>query len=181
VQFDKVAQFRFEKEVLPVEGLKVARSFIERIIGYTATVGMVVLIPLMLITTGDVLGRSFFNKPITGTFELSEYMLAVVVLLGAAYTQQVKGHVTVEFLTSRFSWKTQRICRVITLSLSLFIVTVVVWQGFNLAIEETGVTDQLRIPRAPFKMLVGIGGGLLWLQILLDLIDALSGVVRRRS
>jgi hypothetical protein len=56
-----------------------------------------------------------------------------------------------------------------------------VWQGFNLAIEETGVTDQLRIPRAPFKMLVGIGGGLLWLQILLDLIDALSGVVRRRS
>jgi len=164
-----------------VEGLKAARSYIERIIRCTAMVGMVVLIPLMLITTGDVLGRSFFNKPITGTFELSECMLAVVVLLGAAYTQQVKGHVAMEFLSSRFSRKTQQVCRVITIGLSLFIVTVLVWQGFKLAIEETGVTDQLRIPRAPFKMLVGIGGGLLWLQILLDLIDALTGVERRSS
>jgi TRAP-type C4-dicarboxylate transport system permease small subunit len=166
---------------LTVEGLKAARSLIERIIRSTATAGMIVLIPLMLITTGDVLGRSVFNKPITGTFELSEYMLAVVVLLGAAYTQQVKGHVTVEFLTSRLSRRTEQVCRVITLALSLFIVTILVWQGFTLAIEETGVTDQLRIPRAPFKMLVGIGCGLLWLQILLDLIDALSGVVRRLS
>lgn len=164
-----------------MQSLKAARSFIEGIIRCTATVGMVVLIPLMLITTGDVLGRSFFNKPVTGTFELSEYMLAVVVLLGAAYTQQVKGHVTVEFLTSRFGPKTQRVCRVATLSLSLFIVAVLVWQGFKLGIEETGVTDQLRIPRAPFKMLVGIGGGLLWLQILLNLIDAVTAVFRRPS
>jgi TRAP-type C4-dicarboxylate transport system permease small subunit len=70
---------------------------------------------------------------------------------------------------------------VITLALCLSIVAVLVWQGFKLAIEETGVTDQLRIPRAPFKLLVGIGGGLLWLQILLDFIDALAGLVRRPS
>lgn len=164
-----------------MEGLKAARSFIERIIRYAATAGMVVLIPLMLITTGDVLGRSFLNKPVTGTFELSECMLAVVVLLGAAYTQQAKGHVAVEFLTSRLSSKARQACRVITLALCLSIVAVLVWQGFKLAIEETGVTDQLRIPRAPFKLLVGIGGGLLWLQILLDFIDALAGLVRRPS
>ena len=64
---------------------------------------MVFVLPLMLITTADVVGRGFFNKPIAGTFELSEYMLAVIILLGAAYTQQVKGHVAVDFLTSRFS------------------------------------------------------------------------------
>jgi TRAP-type C4-dicarboxylate transport system permease small subunit len=108
-------------------------------------------------------------------------MLAVLVLLGAAYTQQVKGHVAIELLSSRFNRKTQRLCRVVTLALSLFIVTELVWQGFVLAIEETAVTDQLRIPRAPFKMLVGIGGGLLWLQLLLDLIDALSADVRGPS
>ncbi len=56
----------------------------------------------MLITTGDVITRSFFNKPIPGTLELSEYMLSIIILLGAAYTQQVKGHVGVDFLTKDF-------------------------------------------------------------------------------
>ena len=108
-------------------------------------------IPLMLITTADVVGRGFFNKPIAGTFELSEYMLAVIILLGAAYTQQVKGHVAVDFLTSRFSKKTQALCQMLVLFLSLFIVTILVWQGFMLGIEEKGVTDQLTSSTGPFQ------------------------------
>jgi hypothetical protein len=67
----------------------------------------------------------------------------------------------------------------LVLFLSLFIVTILVWQGFKLGIEETGVTDQLRVPRAPFKMLVGIGGSLLWLQLLFDFIDSIVKVARR--
>jgi TRAP-type C4-dicarboxylate transport system permease small subunit len=164
-----------------METFKAIRSFVERTIRFVATIGMVFVLPLMLITTADVVGRGFFNKPIAGTFELSEYMLAVIILLGAAYTQQVKGHVAVDFLTSKFSNKTQALCQTLVLFLSLFIVTILVWQGFMLGIEEKGVTDQLRVPRAPFKMLVGIGGCLLWLQLLFDFIDAIAKVVRRES
>jgi TRAP-type C4-dicarboxylate transport system permease small subunit len=162
-----------------METFKAIRSFIERTIRFVATIGMVFVLPLMLITTADVVGRGFFNKPIAGTFELSEYMLAVIILLGAAYTQQVKGHVAVDFLTSNFSNKTQALCQTLVLFLSLFIVTILVWQGFMLGIEEKGVTDQLRVPRAPFKMLVGVGGGLLWLQLFFDFIDSITKVVRR--
>jgi TRAP-type C4-dicarboxylate transport system permease small subunit len=162
-----------------METFKAIRLFVERAIRFVATIGMVFVLPLMLITTADVVGRGFFNKPLAGTFELSEYMLAVIILLGAAYTQQVKGHVAVDFLTSRFSTKTQALCQVLVLSLSLFIVSILVWQGFMLGIEEKGVTDQLRIPRAPFKMLVGVGGSLLWLQLLFDFLDAITKVVRR--
>jgi TRAP-type C4-dicarboxylate transport system permease small subunit len=162
-----------------METFKAIRSFVERTIRFVATIGMVFVLPLMLITTADVVGRGFFNKPLAGTFELSEYMLAVIILLGAAYTQQVKGHVAVDFLTSKFSNKTQALCQTLVLFLSLFIVTILVWQGFMLGIEEKGVTDQLRVPRAPFKMLVGIGGCLLWLQLFFDFIDSITKVVRR--
>ena len=162
-----------------METFKAIRSFVERTIRFVATIGMVFVLPLMLITTADVVGRGFFNKPIAGTFELSEYMLAVIILLGAAYTQQVKGHVAVDFLTSKFSNKTQALCQTLVLFLSLFIVTILVWQGFMLGIEEKGVTDQLRVPRAPFKMLVGIGGCLVWLQLFFDFIDSITKVVRR--
>jgi TRAP-type C4-dicarboxylate transport system permease small subunit len=161
--------------------LRALRAFVERLVRFSGTVGMIFVIPLMLITTGDVIGRGFFNKPIAGTFELSEYMLAIIILLGAAYTQQVKGHVAVDFLTSHFKEKSRLICQVLTLFLSLFIVSILVWQGFKLGIEETGVTDQLRIPRAPFKMLVGIGGALLWLQIFFDFIDSIVRLKRRVS
>ena len=151
------------------------RRLVEKIIYYTAAAGMIFVLPLMLLTTGDVVGRSFFSKPIAGTFELSEYMLAVIILLSAAYTQQVKGHVAVDFLTSRFSPKIQRYLQVLTTSLSLVIITIVVWQGIVLGLEEQAVTDQLRIPKAPFKILVGVCGLLLWLQLFFDLVDALRG------
>jgi TRAP-type C4-dicarboxylate transport system permease small subunit len=63
--------------------------------------GMFLLIPMMLLTTADVMGRSFFRRPITGTYELSSYLLAVFILLGIAYTYQVGGHVRVTMFVSK--------------------------------------------------------------------------------
>ena len=136
--------------------------------------GMWLVLPLMFLTVVDVISRDSFNKPIPGVFELSEYMLCVIILLGAAYTQQVKGHVSVDFLTSRFPLKARRTIEVLTTLLSLFIVTLVVWQGFVVGLGETGVSDMLRIPKAPFMALVGAGGMLLWLELLIGLIESIA-------
>jgi TRAP-type C4-dicarboxylate transport system permease small subunit len=141
--------------------------------------GMLLAIPLMLITVGDVVGRSFFNKPIPGAFELSEYMLAVIVLLGAAYTQQVKGHVGVDFLTSRCSPRTQALCQTVTSLAGLSIIAILVWQGYLEGIQATTVSDQLRVPQWPFKLLVAVGGLFLWLELLLDLIASVLKIAGR--
>ncbi|MDO9351635.1 MAG: TRAP transporter small permease, partial [Deltaproteobacteria bacterium] len=74
---------------------------------FIAGVSGIFLIPLMLITAADVLSRDLFNRPIPGTIELSQYMLAVVILLGLAYTQQVKAHVAVSLITSKLSHPVQ--------------------------------------------------------------------------
>jgi TRAP-type C4-dicarboxylate transport system permease small subunit len=140
---------------------------------------MFLAIPLMLLTVGDVMGRSFFNKPIPGTFELSEYMLAVIVLLGAAYTQQVKGHVGVDFLTSRFSPRTQAFLQAVTTFAGLLVIGILVWQGYLEGIHEKTVSDQLRVPQWPFKLLVAVGGLLLWLELLLDLIASMLKIAGR--
>ncbi len=143
------------------------------------SVGMFLIIPLMLMTTSDVISRSFFNKPIAGSFELSEYMLAVIILLAAAYTQQVKGHVWVDFFTVRFPPRGRNVFRVITDLASLFIISVLVVMGYVQAHEERAVSDMLRIPQWPFKMLVCVGGFLLWLEILMDLFESVGKVVRK--
>jgi TRAP-type C4-dicarboxylate transport system permease small subunit len=139
-------------------------------------IGMFFAIPLMLLTVADVVGRSFFNKPIPGTFELSEYMLAVIVLLGAAYTQQVKGHVGVDFLTRRLPATAQAALQALTTAAGMVIIAVLVWQGFLEGVHERAVSDQLRVPQWPFKLLVAVGGLVLWLELLVDLAASLRAI-----
>jgi TRAP-type C4-dicarboxylate transport system permease small subunit len=154
---------------------------IRRINYLVCAIGMATIIPLMLLTFADVMLRGFFNKPIPGTFELSQYILAVFILLGAAYTQQVKGHVGVNFITSRLSPRSRAICEIVTTLLSLFIIAILVWQGWVEGITEKTVSDQLRIPQYPFRMLVAVGGFLLWLELLIDLFGAFGKLRRNES
>lgn len=142
-------------------------------------VGMFLAIPLMIITTTDVMSRGFFNKPIPGTLELSEYMLCIIILLGAAYTQQVKGHVGVNFLTKRFSTRTRSLVEILTTLASMFIITIMVWQGFIEGIHEKTVSDMLRVPQWPFRLLVAVGGFLLWMELLIDLLNSIARMGRR--
>jgi len=162
-----------------METLERFRKAVNRASYGACFIGMFLAIPLMLLTVGDVMGRSFFNKPIPGTFELSEYMLAVIVLLGAAYTQQVKGHVGVDFLTSRYSPRTQAVLQAVTTLAGLVIIAILVWQGYLEGIHEKGVSDQLRVPQWPFKLLVAVGGLLLWLELLLDFISSALKIAGR--
>jgi len=156
------------------------KYLIQRINYYVCGAGVCLVLPLMMLTTSDVIGRKFFAKTIPGAFELSEYLLAVFILLGVAYTQQVKGHVGVNFLTSKLSPRLEALCNITTLTLSLFIVSILIWQGWLEGIRERTVSDMLRIPQYPFRLLVAFGGFLLWLELLFDLMDAF-GKLKRRS
>jgi len=155
------------------------RKWMQKATRWLSNLGMVLLIPMMLLTAGEVIGRAVWSKPIPGSMELSSYMLAVFVLLGVAYTHQVKGHVRVTMLISRLPPKLQAALEVLTTFLSLCIVAIVAWQGWVLALEEKAVSDMLRIPQAPFKFLVFIAGFSLCLELLLDLVDAAKSLMNR--
>ena len=132
--------------------------------------GMFLLIPMMLLTTADVIGRSYFRRPITGTYELSSYLLAVFILLGVAYTYQVGGHVRVTMFVSRLPARIASGVSIITTLLSLFIIAVLAWQGWVLGWEEKTVSEQLRIPELPFRLLVFLAAVSLWIELLIDLV-----------
>jgi TRAP-type C4-dicarboxylate transport system permease small subunit len=152
-----------------MKGLSSIRKIIQRLTLFLCYGGMFLLVPMMLLTTGDVVSRSVFGLHIPGTVELSSYMLAVFILLGIAYTHQVKGHVRVSFLVSRIPEKAGLIVDTITTLLSLFIIAILAWQGWVLGIEEKTVSDMLRIPQLPFRLLVSVAAFFLCLELLLDL------------
>jgi TRAP-type C4-dicarboxylate transport system permease small subunit len=159
--------------------LTMIRKMIQRCTLYMSYVGMVLLLPMMLLTSSEVIGRAVWSQPIPGSLELSSYMLAAFILLGLAYTQQVKGHVRVTMFISRLPQRWGLLLDVITTLLSLFIIAVMAWQGWVVGIKEQTVSDMLRIPQFPFRLLVSVGGLFLFLEFYFELTDTLKKFVRR--
>lgn len=158
-----------------------AKKRIRQVNRFIAGVGACFLIPLMLFTSADVVGRDIFNHPIPGTVELSQYMLAVFILLGLAFSQQVKAHVTISLITSRLPQRVQLILSIIATLLSLFISGILVWQGWVIGVEERAVSDMLRVPQCPFRLIVAVAAFLMCLELVIDLGDFLARLVRKAS
>ena len=156
-----------------------ARRVSQRLTYALCFVGMFLLLPMMLLTTADVLGRAVWARPIPGTVELSSYMLAVFVLLGIAYTHQVKGHVCVSILAARIPARAKALLEAITTLMSLGIMAILAWQGWVVAVEERTVSDMLRIPQWPFRMLVSLAGLFLAIELVIDLSSSLGKLFRR--
>lgn len=157
------------------------KKTVQKINRFIAGVSGFFLIPLMLITAIDVIGRDVFNRPIYGTVELSQYMLAVFILLGLGYAVQVKAHVAVSILTSHLGDYTQVVLNIVSTILCLLISFVLVWQGWVVGMEETAVSDMLRVPQFPFKVLVAVAAFLMCLELLIDLGDSVKKLARRSS
>ena len=158
-----------------------AKRWISKVNRFVAGVGAWFLIPLMVITAVDVVSRDIFNHPVPGTVELSQYMLAVFILLGLAYTQQMKAHVAVSLFTSRLSKPFQLTFNIISTFVCLFISFIIAWQGWVVGIEEKSVSDMLRVPQYPFRLLVAVAALLMCVELLIDLGDSLKKLFGRAA
>jgi len=156
------------------------RRFLQGLTRWLCYGGMFLVIPLMLLTSTEVVARGVWNRPVPGTLELSSYMLAMFVLLGVAYTYQVGGHVRVSMLTSRLPVWAAESLNILTSLLTLFIVVILAWQGWAEGVEEKAVSDMLRIPQWPFKLLVSLAGTLLALEIVWQVVDSVGRLALSR-
>lgn len=74
-----------------------------------AVFGGLVLTALILMTVISIIGRSLFNTPIPGDFELVEIGCAVAVFSFLPYCQLIRGNVVVDFFTARAQPRTKAI------------------------------------------------------------------------
>ena len=150
--------------------------------GALHSVGVGVLALMMLLTASDVTLRYVFNKPIVGSFDLTEYMMAIVVAFSLAYCAVMKGHVRVELVVSRFSERAQAIIDTITGLLGLGLFSLITWQCcvyIKVLFASKLASSVLLIPAFPFVGVVAFGSALLTLVLLVDFLDFLSQAVRR--
>lgn len=136
---------------------------ISRISGYVAT-GMLGI--MMMVTVADVFMRYVFNRPITGTKEISEFLLVIVVFLALAWCAVARKHVKVDLLMSRFSMRTQLIVDTITLLAVLGIYVIITWQSFLESTEVDTITSIIKLPHSPLYWIMTLGFAIFCLAII---------------
>lgn len=167
-------------------GLDKAYRSLERVVSRISrganSAGAGVLVVMMLLITMDVLLRYFLNRPVKGSFELVEFMMAIVVCLGMAYTGVQKGHVAVEIVVSRFSPRVQALIDSFNYLVSTILFSLISWKSVVQAkvLGVSGLTSAiLYVPVYPFVFVLAFGSGLLGLVFLVHFIDSVSRVMRK--
>ena len=145
-------------------------------------VGACTALIMVILVTVHVLSRALFKKPLMGTVELEELMIVILVFLGIAYTQVQRKHISVDFLTSRFSENTQNVLSVATSFLSVVLFFALSWQSIVLSMTylDNGVaTFHLRIPTFWLIWIIALGFFLFGIILLKDFFQAASESVKK--
>jgi len=140
------------------------------------------LAAMMILTGVDVFLRYIFNRPVTGSYEMTEFMMPIVIAFGLAYCALEKGHVSVQLVTSKLPERAQVVMHIFANLVFLAVFILITWQTLLRAkgMFDTGQTSiVLYIPVFPFVLAVAIGSAALCLVVLRDLFTYLSQVVKK--
>lgn len=148
-------------------------DIIQSIIRYICYAGIAVLFLMMLLTVADVIGRSIFNSPVPGTYEISKFLLVVVVLLSVGYVEQSNQNIHVDFFTNKMPFKVRLLTYIILTLVSIAFLGLVMWKGWEesfVTIRAKTASDIWRIPAYPFQFAIPFGLLLLVIELVLKII-----------
>lgn len=138
----------------------------------------------MFLTATDVVLRYFFNRPITGAFEITELMLPILIAFGFAYTAVLKEHIRIDIITSRFSPGVQAYVDSIAALLGIAVFFLITWHSVLYAesLRASGTaTPVLGLPIYPIVWVVALGSAMFCLAFLADLLEQLNLMLKNRS
>ena len=152
------------------------------IIGVLVSIAAAVLTAMMFLIMTDVVLRYVFSRPITGSYEIIQYMMAMLVSFAVVYCAHKQSHVSVDILFDLLPTKSQSIVRCAGALFVLVLFLLIAWENI-LYIKE--IYDQrltstiLYIPTYPFVAIVAVGFLGLCLVTFIDFFNALLGVVKK--
>ena len=139
-----------------------------------AYLGAIALLGMMCLTTADVIGRYIFNSPVVGAYELTEFLVLILIFSYLAYTQSMGSHVSVELIVNKLPRTTQIILHVFNHTVSLIIWGLIAWKGFENAVEQMGtgeISPNLAVPNYPFIFFLSLGCFVMCIEYLRNILQ----------
>jgi TRAP-type C4-dicarboxylate transport system permease small subunit len=161
-------------------------SFIEKTVHTIARwlnwVAASAIVAVMVIVCLNVLGRSLFGAPMKGTVDIVSLLGAFVIAGAIAYTQVLKGHIRITLFIDLLPRPIRTILACIIDFVCMVLFGIISWQTilFAKGTHEIGeLSEVMKIPIAPFVIMVSVGCMALTLVLLTDLIGLLSKGVKK--
>lgn len=117
------------------------------------TIAALDLAAMMLLTFTDVMGRKFFSSPIYGAYEITEFMMGVLIFSALPLVTARENHVTIDVFDHFIAPHIGRWQRVAVNVISTCVLAVLGWRLWVLAashLRTNEVTMTLHIPHSPF-------------------------------
>jgi TRAP-type C4-dicarboxylate transport system permease small subunit len=136
------------------------------------------LLAVAVVTVADALLRTFLSRPIQGTFEATELILAAIIFLAMPYTGLTDGHVSVDLLTSRLGPRAQSLIVAANALVCAVVLGFIAWEMGLLAAEygrTARTTITMRIPIFPFILPVAVAA---WLAAACFVVQAMGAGLR---
>lgn len=144
--------------------------------------GQVILALMVLLTVSDVFLRYLFNRPVLGSWELTEFMMAILVFASVGYTMVERGHVVVDLVITRLPPRVRALVECITSLLASVLFAIVTWRNVlqaGVALRRNDVSAELFIPKSPFILFVAIGIGVLSLVLFVHFLESLAKAAKK--
>lgn len=147
-------------------------------------ISSILLFFLMFLTTADVIGRYFFNKPITGTYELTGLIVAIMIFFSLGSAQIKRDHIEIDFLTNKMPLKMQQILFVISSFVLTVLLLLTTWQLYEYTMRiwaGNETSGDLGLPLYIFSILAMVGAFCFMLTYLLDTLKGIVKVVKKNE
>lgn len=137
------------------------------------------LLTLTIIT--EIFMRTFWGNQITGTVEITGYVLVYITFLGAAWLLRDDGHVKMDLILSILKPEIQVILNIITSILGAIVCFIITWYGakatwYSYQTNYMAVSE-LEVPIFIIIFIIPVGSFLLFIQFL----RRVSHYLRERS
>ena len=147
-------------------------KILRRLSTYLAYLGSFSLFIMMCLTIADVVGRKF-NRPILGAFELTEFLVLVLIFSFLAYAQAHKAHINVDLFMMFIPEKFKNFIELFNHITCLAIMILITWTGFEKAVEvmEAGeASPNLNVPSYPFVFFLVLGCAVMCIEFIRDIV-----------
>lgn len=130
---------------------------LRRISNALAAFACVILMLVMLITFVDVVGRYFFNAPVTFAVELIQLGMGLLVLFGLAITTLERGHIAVDLVETLVPGPVRRLFAFFAAVCGAAFISLMAWRLWDRGMNFYGdglATDVLFLPVWPVVLLM---------------------------
>ncbi|GKV57629.1 hypothetical protein NCCP2222_35760 [Sporosarcina sp. NCCP-2222] len=155
--------------------MKVVYRICDSVIRWGAYVAGILILLTTAMTFYEIVSRGIFHKPTSWATELSIYAIIGSCFLGSAYAVRTYAHITVDLLINNVNDRFKTVLAYISNSLGLLFSVIFTIYCFRHVIKtfelETKSASLLRIPMYLPESFLIIGGVLLCIAFILQLID----------